>query len=251
MWCARGRISSHCRQVTSKVPKTVKNLFVIQCCSWGGSFRHDEMKIWLCLYFQHVTRYLGTDFVEESRRKCKDQKRSIFSRRVLWQMGWRTRTSALLIRDLCQIAYLLPKWGGIWSSVVFLWRRLICPQNSSLRMFWYGDLNSSHFFPRFGWLEHETKRTPLMSATFIGSHKTFSKHNRMSVCPARKRKSSILAVSLVGWIVSVGAAQEELRPFKFCAKIRSARGTRKTRIKIWIQHKQRDEVTSSCSGSRQ
>ena len=44
-----------------------------------GSFRHGEMKIWLCLYFQHVTRYIGTDFVEEKQtKKCKDQKRSIF-----------------------------------------------------------------------------------------------------------------------------------------------------------------------------
>ena len=110
-------------------------------------------------------------------------------------MGWPTRTSALPIGDLRQIAYLLPMWGGIWSGVVFLWRRLICPQNNSLRMFWYRDLNSSHFFPRFGLLEHEANRTPDISATFIGSHKKFCKHNRMSVCPARKRKPSISSVS--------------------------------------------------------
>ena len=79
--------------------------------------------------------------------------------------------------------------------VFFLWRRLICPQNSSLRMFWYRDLNSSHFFPRFGTLEHEANRTPDISATFIGSCKKFCKHKRMSVCPARKRKSSVLSVS--------------------------------------------------------
>ena len=54
------------------------NLFLLQSWSWDGSFRHGEMKIWLCLYFQHVTRYIGTDFVEESRQKCKDQQRSIF-----------------------------------------------------------------------------------------------------------------------------------------------------------------------------
>ena len=111
------------------------------------------------------------------------------------QMSWRTWSSALPIRDLCQIAYLLPMWNGIWSGVVFLWRRLICPQNSSLRMFGCRDLNSSHFFPRFGLLEHEAKRTPDISATFIGSHKKFCKRNRMSVCPARKRKPSILSVS--------------------------------------------------------
>ena len=173
------RFSLRCRQVTRKVPKTVKNLFVRQFCSWDGSFRHGEMKIWLCLYFQHVTRYIGTDFVEESRQKCKDQKRSIFfakgaligksifqiqrinavhgrcsssnvlrdfppnftrsiRRRIVllclsperWnryvvmaerseQMGWLTRTSALPIRGLRQIAYLLPMWGGIWNGVVF------------------------------------------------------------------------------------------------------------------------------------
>ena len=111
------------------------------------------------------------------------------------QMGWRTRTSALPIGDLRQIAYLLPMWDGISSGVVFLWRRLICPQNSSLRMFWYRDLNSSHFFPRFGALEHEANRTPDISAAFIGSRKKFCKRKRMSVCPARKRKASISSVS--------------------------------------------------------
>ena len=74
-------------------------------------------------------------------------------------------------------------------------RTLIWPQNSSLRMFWYRDLNSSHFFPRFGALEHEANRTRDISATFIGSRKKFCKHKRMSVCPARKRKASVLPVS--------------------------------------------------------
>ena len=72
------RISSRCHQVTRKVPKTGKILFTLQFCSRDGSFRHGEMKIWLCLYFQHVMRHIGTDFVEERRQKCKDQKRSIF-----------------------------------------------------------------------------------------------------------------------------------------------------------------------------
>ena len=110
-------------------------------------------------------------------------------------MGWWTRTSALPIRDLRQRAYLLPMWGEIWSGVVFLWRRLICPQNSSLRMFWYRDLNSSHFFPRFGALEHEANRISDISTTFISSRKTFSKRNRVSVCSARERKPSILSLS--------------------------------------------------------
>ena len=111
------------------------------------------------------------------------------------QMEGQTWTRALPIRDLRQIAHLLPMWGGIWSGVVFLRRRLTCSQNSSLRMFWYRDLNSSHFSPRFGALEHAANRTPDIPATFIGSRKAFCKRNRMSVCPARKRKASILSVS--------------------------------------------------------
>ena len=49
--CLGGKISLCCRQVTRKVTKTVKNLFVLQFWSWNGSFRHGEMRIWLCLYF--------------------------------------------------------------------------------------------------------------------------------------------------------------------------------------------------------
>ena len=56
-------------------------------------------------------------------------------------------------------------------------------------MFWYRDLNSPHFFPRFGALEHEANRTPDISATFIGSRKKFCKHNRMSVCLGKKTKA--------------------------------------------------------------
>ena len=69
--CVGERISLRCRQVTSKVPNNVKNLLVLQFCSWDGSFGHGEMRIWLCLYFQHVTRYIETDFVEESRQKMQ------------------------------------------------------------------------------------------------------------------------------------------------------------------------------------
>ena len=110
-------------------------------------------------------------------------------------MGWRTRTRALPIGDLRQIAYLLPMWDGIASGVVLLWRRLICLRNSSFRMFWYRDWSSSYFFPRFGLLEHEANRTPDISATFIGSRKKFCKRKRMSVCLTIKRKPSILSVS--------------------------------------------------------
>ena len=76
--CVGERISLRCRQVTSKVPKTVKNLFVLQFCSRDGSFRHDEMKIWLCLYFQHVTRHIGTDFAKENRQKVQRSEEEYF-----------------------------------------------------------------------------------------------------------------------------------------------------------------------------
>ena len=69
-----------CRQSTNKVQKIVK-IFVPQFCSWDGSFRHGEMKIWLCLYFQHVTRYIGTDFVEESRRQIQRSEEEHFFRK--------------------------------------------------------------------------------------------------------------------------------------------------------------------------
>ena len=72
----RERTSLRCRQV----PKAVKDFFVLQFCSWDGSFRHGEMKIWLCLYFQHVTRYIGTDFVEEGRQKMQRSENEHFFR---------------------------------------------------------------------------------------------------------------------------------------------------------------------------
>ena len=268
------RISLRCRQVTSKVPKTMKNLFPLQFCSWDGSFRHGEVRIWLCLYFQHVTRYIGTDFVEESRQNAKIRKGAFFAkgaligksifqiqrvnavhgrcpssgvlrdipsrftqsvrrRIVIWclsperwnryvamaerseQMGRGTRTSALPIRNLRQIAYLLPLWGGIWSGAVFLWRRLTFSQNNSLRMFWYRDLNSSHFFSRFGALEHEANRIPDISATFIGSRKKVNATACLFV--PQDNKSRVFCLSLTGWIVWIDAADEELHPLKICA----------------------------------
>ena len=83
----------------------------------------------------------------------------------------------------------------IRRGAVLLWRRLIGPRNSSLRMFWYRDLNSSHFFPRFGALEHEANRTPDISATFISSRKSFVNASECLFCPARKRNPSILSLS--------------------------------------------------------
>ena len=40
----------------------------------------------------------------------------------------------------------------------------------------------------------------------------------------QENESRLFCLSPIGWIVSLGAADEERRPVKFCAKIRSARG---------------------------
>ena len=71
-------------------------------CSWWYSIRflHLALGDELCYSFERWNRYIA--IIERSE-----------------QMGWRTRTSALPIRDLRQIAYLLPIWGGFWSGVVF------------------------------------------------------------------------------------------------------------------------------------
>ena len=133
------------------------------------------------------------------------------------QMGWRTRTSALPIRDLRQMAYLLPMWGGIWSGDVFLCMRLICPQKSSLRMSWHRDLNSSHFFPHFDALKHEANRTPNDSVTFIDSHKKFVNASGCLLV-RQENKSRVFCLSPMGWIVSIGAADKELPPSNFVPK---------------------------------
>ena len=214
------------------------------------------MKIWLCLYFQHVKRYIGTDFVEESRQKmqrseeehcfregCFDRKEYISntankrcSRQVLQLPMFFVISHQILNVALGDELYYsvwalnggidlfpCPKvpskgayglgpvhcqrgtFGKLRTScpcevefevvLCFLWRRLTCPQNSSLRMFWHRDLTSSHFFPRFGALKHEANRTPDISVTFIGSRKKFCKRKRMSVGSARKRKPNVLSVS--------------------------------------------------------
>ena len=50
--------------------------------SFAVEIGHLDMvrwKWWLCLYFQHVTRYIGTDSDgRKETKKCKDQNRSIF-----------------------------------------------------------------------------------------------------------------------------------------------------------------------------
>ena len=59
-------------------PKTVKNLFVLQFWSWNGSFRHGEMKIWLCLYFSMSWGILELILWKKADKKCKDQKGAFF-----------------------------------------------------------------------------------------------------------------------------------------------------------------------------
>ena len=133
------------------------------------------------------------------------------------QIGSPTRTSALTTRDLRQIVYLLPMWGGIWSGVVFLWSRLILPQNSSLRMFWYRDLNSSHFFPRFGALEHAANRTPDTFATFIDSRKKLINASGCLFVQQQNEKW-VFCLSFTGWIVSIGWAEKNYAPSNFAPK---------------------------------
>ena len=50
---------------------------VLQLCSWDGFFRHDEMKITLCI--SSMSRgTLELILWKKEDKKCKDQKRSIF-----------------------------------------------------------------------------------------------------------------------------------------------------------------------------
>ena len=129
------------------------------------------------------------------------------------QMGRRTRTSALPIRDIRLIVYLLPMWGGIWSGVVFLWRRLICPQNSSWRMFWYRDLNSSHDLAMF-WARESLKRIGHRILLLLSSIRMKSFVNATGCLFVRQdNESRVFGLSPIVWIVSIGAANEELRFF--------------------------------------
>ena len=78
--------------------------------------------------------------------------------------------------------------------------------------------------PTFGPLEHEANRTPDISATFVGSRERFCKRNRMSVCPARKRKPSILSVFYrLNRFNRLGRGRTT--PLQICVKIWSARGS--------------------------
>ena len=256
--CVGGEISFRCRQVTSKVPKTVKNLFVLQFCSWGGSFRHGEMKIWLCLYFQHVTRYFGTDFVEESRRKMQRSEKehffaksavigkSIFQIQRVNAVHGRCSSSSVL-RDIpsnftrsVRRRIVLSFWalsGGIdmlpWPNIPSKWAdrlgqvhcqygtfaklRTSCPREVEFEVVlfffeedWYVhriavwecfDIGtwtrriSSHVLacPWSMSMERIGHRICLLLSSVLV--KKFCKGKRMSVCPARKRKPSILSVS--------------------------------------------------------
>ena len=71
------RISSRCRQVTRKVPKPWK---ISLSYSFAVGMGHFDMVRWKndCLYFQHVTRYIGADFLEESRQKMQRSEKGHF-----------------------------------------------------------------------------------------------------------------------------------------------------------------------------
>ena len=61
----------------AKAQKPWKSLFVLQFRSRDGSFRHDEMKITLCI--SSMSRgTLELILMKKADKKCKDQKRSIF-----------------------------------------------------------------------------------------------------------------------------------------------------------------------------
>ena len=85
-WGVRERRFLHVvAELQTKSQKPGKNFFVLQFCSWNGSFRHGEMKIWLCLYFQHVTGIHWDWFCGRKQTKnAKIRKGAFFSRRVLW-----------------------------------------------------------------------------------------------------------------------------------------------------------------------
>ena len=76
--CVEERISLCCRQVTSKVPKTVKNLF---SCSFAVEMGHLDMVRWkydsVCI-FSMLRDTLELILWKKADKKCKDQKRSIF-----------------------------------------------------------------------------------------------------------------------------------------------------------------------------
>ena len=62
-------------------PKNLEKSLSPTVLELGWVIRNDEMKIWLCLYFQHVTRYIRTDFVEESRQKMQRSEEEHFFRK--------------------------------------------------------------------------------------------------------------------------------------------------------------------------
>ena len=76
-----GRISSSYRQVTHKIPKTVKSLVVLQF--WLISTRWDENKtrfVFSACYETHWNWFCR----RKQNKKCQDQKRSIFLAKGVW-----------------------------------------------------------------------------------------------------------------------------------------------------------------------
>ena len=109
----------------------------------------------------------------------------------------------------------------------FLWRRLIGTQNSSLRMFWYRDLNSSHFFPRFGALEHEANRTPDISATSSVRVKSFANASGCLFVWQENERASVFSASyrLNRLNCRWGCSRWRTTPVQFLCKNMSTRVT--------------------------
>ena len=185
--CVEERIFLLC-QVTHKAPKTVKNLFcpTVSQLRWIISTWRDE----------NMTLFVFSACYE-----------------IHWNWFW------WVLRNCSPLAHV--RWSFKWYCFSLTGN---FPQNDNFRMFRYRDLNSSHVLLRFGALEHEANRSTVMSTTFISSRKKFCEHYRMSLCLTTKRKASVWSLP-VGWIASIGWAEEELPFFKFCANIWSAPAT--------------------------
>ena len=82
--CVGGRISLRRRQVTCKVSKTVKKSLSYSFAVEMGHFNMVRWKYDTVCIFSMLRDTLELSLWKKTDKICKDQKRSIFSRRVLW-----------------------------------------------------------------------------------------------------------------------------------------------------------------------
>ena len=144
--------------------------------------------------------------------------------------GWTFQENGLTDSDKCTastapspncVPLAHVRWNVKWCR--FSLKETDMSTKQQFQHVWHRDLNSSYFFPRFGLLEHEANKTPDISATFIGSRKSFV-NTAGCLFVRQENESRVFCLSPTGWIVWIGAAEEELYPFKFCAEIWSAPG---------------------------